>query len=55
MPRSDIGPDLRRAPSGAAAAPPSPIERKLIAWSFVTGLALLVILAAVNHYFPPTP
>ena len=55
MPRSDIRPQLRQALSGTAAAPLSPIERKLIAWSFVTGLVLLVVLAAVNHYFPPTP
>jgi hypothetical protein len=31
-----------------------PIEKKLIGWSFGIGIALLVILIAVNHLFPVT-
>jgi hypothetical protein len=30
-----------------------PIEKKLIAWSLSTGLFLLVVLATINHFFPP--
>ncbi|MGC2712576.1 MAG: hypothetical protein WA366_04275 [Pseudolabrys sp.] len=29
-----------------------PIEKKLIGWSLGIGVALLVILAIVNHLFP---
>ena len=36
----------------AAAEPLSPVEKKLIGWSFGTGLALLVVLMTINHYFP---
>ena len=31
-----------------------PIEKKLIGWSLGIGIALLVILIAVNHLFPVT-
>jgi hypothetical protein len=31
-----------------------PIEKKLIVWSLGTGLVLLALLAALNHYFPTT-
>jgi len=30
-----------------------PIEKKLIAWSLGIGLVLLVVLALVNHFYPP--
>ncbi|HEY1981086.1 MAG TPA: hypothetical protein VGH13_13460 [Xanthobacteraceae bacterium] len=55
MAQSNIRPELRRELSNTAAEPLLPIEKKLIAWSLSTGLVLLVVLAAVNHYFPPTP
>ena len=29
-----------------------PIESKLVSWSLGIGIALLVILAAVNHFYP---
>ena len=29
-----------------------PIEKKLIGWSFGLGVALLVVLIAVNHFVP---
>jgi hypothetical protein len=29
-----------------------PIEKKLIGWSLGIGVALLVLLAFVNHFFP---
>ena len=29
-----------------------PIESKLVGWSLGIGIALLVILAAVNHFYP---
>jgi hypothetical protein len=36
----------------AAVEPLLPIEKKLIAWSLGIGIALLVVLVAVNHLFP---
>jgi hypothetical protein len=36
----------------AAAEPLLPIEKQLIGWSVGAGLALLVILVIINHYFP---
>ena len=29
-----------------------PIEKKLIGWSLGLGIVLLVILIAINHFFP---
>ena len=43
-------PDIRRELDNAPAEPLLPIEKKLIGWSLGTGLALLAILAIVNHY-----
>jgi hypothetical protein len=40
--------ELRDAP----AEPLLPVEKKLIALSLAIGLALLAILAAVNHFVP---
>jgi hypothetical protein len=54
MAQSNIRPELQRELSNTAAEPLLPIERKLIAWSLATGLVLLVVLATVNHFFPPT-
>jgi hypothetical protein len=34
------------------AEPLLPIEKKLIGWSFGTGVVLLLVLAAINHLFP---
>jgi hypothetical protein len=43
--------DLRDEIAGSA-EPLLPIEKKLIGFSLGLGLALLVILIAVNHFFP---
>jgi len=29
-----------------------PIEKKLIGWSLGTGIALLIVLIALNHFVP---
>jgi hypothetical protein len=49
--QSDLREELRSAPI----EPLLPIEKKLIVWSLSIGLVLLVVLAAVNHFFPATP
>jgi hypothetical protein len=36
----------------AAAEPLLPIEKKLISWSLGIGIALLIVLIAVNHFVP---
>jgi heme/copper-type cytochrome/quinol oxidase subunit 4 len=36
----------------ANAAPLLPVEKKLIGFSLGIGLALLVVLVAINHLFP---
>jgi hypothetical protein len=48
MAKTNIGEELRNA----QVEPLLPIEKKLIGWSLGTGIALLVILAVVNHLFP---
>jgi hypothetical protein len=48
MSHDNIGQELR----AAAAEPLLPIEKKLIAWSLGLGIALLIALVAVNHFFP---
>ncbi len=50
MPQPDIQSELRNAP----VEPLLPIEKKLIGWSLGIGLALLAILALVNHFLPVT-
>src|SRR5215813_9395390 len=45
-------PDLRDELSKIEAEPLLPIEKKLIGWSLGIGVALLTILAIVNHFFP---
>ena len=47
-------PDIRRELLDAPVEPLLPIEKKLIGWSLGVGLVLLVILVAVNHFFPVT-
>ncbi len=47
MSQSDLRDEI-----AAPAEPLLPIEKKLIGFSLGLGLALLVILIAVNHFFP---
>jgi hypothetical protein len=47
--------DLREELRSATAEPLLPIEKKLIAWSLGIGVTLLVVLATINHFFPPSP
>ena len=58
MPQSNIRTDarasLRKEPRNAPVQPLLPIEKKLIAWSLSIGLGLLLVLAAIHHYFPAT-
>jgi len=44
--------DIREELNSAQVEPLLPIEKKLIGWSLTMGIVLLVVLAAVNHYFP---
>jgi hypothetical protein len=55
MPQSNIPTDLRNELRNAPVEPLLPIEKKLIGWSLTVGLALLVLLVAINHFFPVTP
>ncbi len=55
MSQSNIRTDLREELRSAPAEPLLPIEKKLIGWSLAIGLVLLIILAAINHFFPVTP
>jgi len=48
MSQVNIGEEFRKA----EVEPLLPIEKKLIGWSLGIGVALLVILAIVNHLFP---
>jgi len=48
MPDPDLGEELAKV----EAEPLLPIEKKLIGWSLGVGVALLVVLAIVNHFFP---
>jgi len=45
-------PDLRNEINAAAVEPLLPIEKKLIGWSLGLGIGLLIVLIAVNHFFP---
>jgi hypothetical protein len=54
MPQSNIRTDLRDELRNAPVEPLLPIEKKLIGWSLTIGLALLVVLASINHFFPVT-
>jgi hypothetical protein len=44
--------DLREEINAAEVEPLLPIEKKLIGWSLGLGIALLVVLIAVNHFVP---
>jgi hypothetical protein len=44
--------DLKNEINAAAVEPLLPIEKKLIGWSLGLGIGLLIILIAVNHFFP---
>ena len=55
MSQSNIRPELQEELRNAAVEPLLPIEKKLIAWSLSLGLVLLVVLAAINHFWPVTP
>ncbi len=44
--------DLKDELNAAAIEPLLPIEKKLIGWSLGLGIGLLIILIAVNHFFP---
>jgi hypothetical protein len=48
MSQVNVGEEFRKA----EVEPLLPIEKKLIGWSLGIGVALLVILAIVNHLFP---
>jgi hypothetical protein len=56
MPQSHLGEDtrtdLRKELRNAPVEPLLPVEKKLIVWSLTIGFVLLLILAAINHYFP---
>jgi hypothetical protein len=45
--------DYRNELRTAGAEPLLPVEKKLIAWSLGIGVTLLVVLAMVNHFYPP--
>jgi hypothetical protein len=45
-------PDLKNEINAAAVEPLLPIEKKLIGWSLGLGIGLLIVLIAVNHFFP---
>jgi hypothetical protein len=49
----DLRGDLREELRSATVEPLLPIEKKLIAWSLGIGLSLLVVLAVINHLYPP--
>jgi hypothetical protein len=45
-------PDLKNEINAAPVEPLLPIEKKLIGWSLGLGIVLLVVLIAINHFFP---
>lgn len=52
--REDLHQGLHHELRSTPVEPLLPVEKKLIAWSLSLGLALLVVLAAINHFFPVT-
>ena len=44
--------DLRDEIDAEEVEPLRPIEKKLIGWSLGLGVAMLVVLIAVNHFVP---
>jgi hypothetical protein len=47
-------PTIKDELNKAGHEPLLPIEKKLIVWSLVLGIVLLVVLAFLNRLFPPT-
>lgn len=45
-------PDFRSELDKAEIEPLLPVEKKLIGWSLGIGVALLAMLAVINHLFP---
>ena len=45
-------PDLKNELATTAVEPLLPIEKKLIGWSLGIGIALLIILIALNYFIP---
>jgi hypothetical protein len=44
--------DLKNEIDTAPVEPLLPIEKKLIGWSLGLGIGLLIVLIAINHFFP---
>ena len=44
--------DLKNELTAGEVEPLLPIEKKLIGWSLGLGIGLLIVLIAVNHFFP---
>jgi hypothetical protein len=44
--------DLQEEARNAEVEPLLPIEKKLIGWSLGIGIAVLIVLIAVNHFVP---
>jgi hypothetical protein len=49
---TDLHTDLRDELRNAPVEPLLPVEKKLIAWSLGLGIALLAVLATINHFVP---
>ena len=47
-------PNIRDELRNAKVDPWLPIESKLVGWSLGIGVVLLIILTAINHFFPVT-
>jgi hypothetical protein len=47
MPQPDLKHEINAEPE-----PLLPIEKKLIGWSLGLGIVLLIVLIAINHFFP---
>jgi hypothetical protein len=47
-------PDIERESAAPFSEPLLPIEKKLIGWSLGLGIALLIVLIAINHFVPIT-
>ena len=48
MSQVNVGEEFRKAQD----EPLLPVEKKLIGWSLGLGIAMLVVLIAVNHFVP---
>jgi hypothetical protein len=45
-------PNLQNELNATAVEPLLPVEKKLIGWSLGLGIALLIVLIGINHFFP---